>query len=68
MSIHTYSRLHIHHESYFPGIIYISIFDMNCSLCSMIGLNQQDSRIIVLDLCQLLVSSAIPPTILDDSI
>lgn len=33
----------------------------------MIGLNQQDSRIVVLDLCQLLVSSAIPPSILSDS-
>lgn len=67
MSIHTYSRLPIHHQSHFPGIIYISIFDMKCSLCAMIGLNQQDSWIIVLDLCQLLGSSAIPPTILGDS-
>lgn len=66
-STHTYSRLPIHRESSFPGIIYISVFDMKCSLCSTIELNQQDSRIIVLDLCQLLVCSAIPPTILGDS-
>lgn len=40
---------------------------MECSPCAMIGLNHQDSWIIVLALCQLLGSSAIPPTILGDS-